>query len=330
MSSPLTLLCLHGGATYDLSGLCGSATLAGAVGQVARTLDFPLLSARNDSRQPRAPVAIGDNVQLFCGGGLLFDGFVFSLQRDSGRETVDVGCWDRGIYLKQNQAHYTFTGQTAEAITHRVCRDFGIQAGELAQTDIPLRRTFPGVSLYQIVQTGYTLAARQTGESYLQRFRGAALEVIIRKRETATHVLRAGGGLLTATVKEDASKAVSQVGIYDANGNLLRTRENEELKAQIGAFRKCIKTAKDKDADAEARQLLEENGLDQNLTVVCLGDPSLLTGGSVIVREPVTGLYGLYWIDADTHTWKNGAYQTKLTLSLKKTMDEAEAGKAVE
>lgn len=46
-----------------------------------------------------------------------------------------------------------------------------------------------------------------------------------------------------------------------------------------------------------------------------------------MLQEPVTGLYGLCWIDSDTHTWKGGVYTTKLVLNFRNLMDEAEAGK---
>ena len=44
------------------------------------------------------------------------------------------------------------------------------------------------------------------------------------------------------------------------------------------------------------------------------------------VREPYTGLSGLFYIDSDVHTWKNGQYYNKLTLNFKKIMAEKSAG----
>ena len=47
---------------------------------------------------------------------------------------------------------------------------------------------------------------------------------------------------------------------------------------------------------------------------------------AIYLKEPVTGIYGLFWITADKHVWKDGQYYCQLTLSYKRTMDEAEAG----
>jgi hypothetical protein len=51
-----------------------------------------------------------------------------------------------------------------------------------------------------------------------------------------------------------------------------------------------------------------------------------MTGGTVVVREPYTGLYGLFYIDSDVHTWKNGLYLNKLVVNFKNIMDEKDAG----
>ena len=82
-----------------------------------------------------------------------------------------------------------------------------------------------------------------------------------------------------------------------------------------------------KDAAAEARKLLEDNAPAQKITAQARGNPALIAGECAVLQEPVTGLYGLCWIDSDTHTWKGGVYTTKLVLNFRNLMDEAEAGK---
>jgi len=327
MGSEITVKLTHAGAARDITRLCASIVNAGSYNNVARTLDLSLLSPRYTEDQPRVSVALGDNVRAYVGGNVLFDGFIFSLQRDSGSETINVGCADRGIYLKQNQAAYRFNGQTPERIAQQVCRDFSLEVGSLAVTGVPVRRNFPGVDLYRIIQTAYTLAAEKTGERYFLRFRGEKLDVIRRERSGASLVLSPGANLLTATVSENAEQLVSQVGIYNENGVRLRTRRNEDAIALCGVMQRYLQTAKDKDVDAEAAAMLEDNDIKRTITVEALGDPGSLAGGNVIVKEPITGLYGLYWIDSDQHSWKNGLYTMKLGLNLKKIMDKATAGK---
>ena len=72
--------------------------------------------------------------------------------------------------------------------------------------------------------------------------------------------------------------------------------------------------------------MLAENGLKTTITVNALGNLKLITGNTVVLEEPVTGICGLFWIISDSHTWKRGIHQTKLTLSLEGLMDKQTAG----
>ena len=83
---------------------------------------------------------------------------------------------------------------------------------------------------------------------------------------------------------------------------------------------------KEADADATAKKALEDGRQKRTVTVNVLGDTALLTGETVEVREAKTGLTGIFWIDADIHTWKNKNYYSKLTLNCRNVMATANAG----
>jgi len=50
----------------------------------------------------------------------------------------------------------------------------------------------------------------------------------------------------------------------------------------------------------------------------------------LMLQEPYTGQFGVFWVDGDTHTWKKGTYETKLTLSYQAEMREGDAGEEEE
>lgn len=60
-----------------------------------------------------------------------------------------------------------------------------------------------------------------------------------------------------------------------------------------------------------------------------LGDPRLIAGEAVRLRDTGSGVSGLFWIDADAHTWKNGQYFCKLTLNFRNLLDETSAGSEI-
>lgn len=322
------LLTPPGGGTREATALCQSFTWGGSYDQAARTLDFPLLCSSEDGRLPALDCPPGSRVQFYRGGEPLFDGFVFSRQRDTLSNTVEISCADRGLFLKRNQASYKFRNQTPEAITKRVAADFGIAVGRLAQTGQAISRNFPGVSLYQIIQTAYTLAAAATGGRYLVRFRGEALEVIEKMQGDETLVIRPGANLIRLTATDSIERLVNRVQILDKNGTARGGPIQDGASVtRYGVFQSTITESRGKDASAEARKLLEDNAPEQKITVQVRGNPALIAGSCVVLQEPVTGLYGLCWIDSDTHIWKGGTYTTKLVLNFRSLMDEQEAGK---
>ena len=119
------------------------------------------------------------------------------------------------------------------------------------------------------------------------------------------------------------------MAIYTDTGRLVRTVSDGESAALYGQFQHILTQRDGEDAGAEAQAWLEDNGLQQTMTVECLGDPALISGNAVLLRDNTAQAAGLCWIDADTHTWKNGQYFCRLTLNFRNLMNETAAGREI-
>lgn len=325
MTGNLTLLITGSAGTSDATPLVQSLTWSGGYNQCARTLEFDLVTSNVDKRLPTVSAELGNRVQFYIDGNLHFDGYIFS-RRFDGKNTKHFTCADRGFYLKRNEASYKFTNLTPEAITAMICTDFGIEAGYLAGTGVTITRNFPGIKLYSIIQTAYTIASLETGKKYMLRFRGTALDVIAKEPDSNTLVLKPGANLLSVSVTETVENMINRVVITDKNNDQVAIREAANAIALYGLMQTVLRQLEGEDTDAKAQKLIDDNGLEQKITVTNLGDPSLISGNCVVLQEPITGLYGLFWIDSDTHIWRNGVYQNRLVLNFRNIMDEAEAG----
>ena len=135
--------------------------------------------------------------------------------------------------------------------------------------------------------------------------------------------------IMSTAVTESIEKMCNSVAVYDQQGKQLRVLEDSAAVAAYGLMRRTLTQAKGKDASKEAQALLDDGGVAQTISVECLGDVRLITGETVTLRETSTGLSGLFWVDEDTHTWKNGQYVCRLTLNLRNVMSEASAGAEV-
>lgn len=314
------------GTTANITQLCRSITWSGDYRDCARTLKFSPVVSGVDANLPQAPTELGGSARFWHESDLLMDAFSLERSRDSLGNTIDVTAYDRGLYLKRNSTFLRVEKQTPEAVTASLCGQFGIQTGSLAATGVALTRNFLGVNLYKIIMTLYTLAADQTGKKYRIRFRGAKLEVVEMEQTAETILLKPGCNLLSCTTKESASAMTNSVAIYDDQFNQVNVVEDAGAVKLYGLMQAAIKASATDDPAATAKKTLEENGMKTTITLRALGNLKLITGNTVAVREPVTGVSGLFWIISDTHTWKSGIYQTALTVDLQALMDSQTAG----
>lgn len=146
---------LDGSKTEHVTSRVRSKTWSGSYKDCARQLSFSVL--------PDALAELGGMARLYKDADILFSGHIVSRGRDSLGHEIDCTALDNGLYLKRNSTFIAVRKQTPEAIAAQLCGEFGIPCGDLAATGVPLSRNFLGVSLYQIIQTMYTLAAEQTG-----------------------------------------------------------------------------------------------------------------------------------------------------------------------
>lgn len=312
--------------TAEITKLLDTITWQGDVNSVSRTLQFSLLSNSEETAIPAVNCELGNLVQMYEEKNQLFYGYAFNRQKSSGSSKIPIIWYDQGIYLKKNEAVYRFSGETAEGITAKVAADFGIEIGSLAVTGVTINRIFVGISLYNIIQTAYTLASYENGKAYQIRFEGLKLSVIEKGISADTLIIEPKANLIDTSTTESIDEMINRIVIYDSDNNLLQVKEDLDAIALYGVMQSYLRQDDGDDISSKADKILLDQSVQQKITVNNLGDIRCITGNSVILREPVTKLYGLFYIDSDIHSWKKGIYTNRLTLNFKAIMDEKEVG----
>lgn len=314
------------GVRQDITNLAVSWTWSGDKASLSRQLEMELAFSEKDN----LPVPeIGDLVTMEATKPLFF-GVVLRRTLGSEDHTLSVTCFDYGIYLQKNDCTAKFTGATPEEITRSLCGDKGIPVAALPTTGIFLRRKFSSVKINQAITTVWSLAAEKNGKRYAIRYTPEGLLVKERTVSAASLVLKAAGNLMDAATVEDATSVINSVAIYDKNGNFLRRLGDTASQELVGTMETHITQQDHSDATDEANHLLEDGAQQRTVTVHVLGDLSLITGETVVVRENKTGLTGIFWIDADVHTWMNNGYTATLTLNCRNVAATASAGSEIE
>lgn len=305
--------------TSHITGLVPSLTWSGSLRDCARKLSFDAL--------PEALAELGGMTRLYHGADILFSGHIRARERADGRQYLSCTAYDRGVFLKKNSTYLAVRNQTPEAVTARLCGEFGIPTGRIAATGVALSRNFLGSTLYQVIQTLYTLAAERTGKKYQIRFRSNDLEVVEKAIGPESIRLEPGVNLISCRAEDSIEDMISSVAVYADDYSRTAVYDSPEgYRDLYGLMQKAIKASASDDPAAAARTLLRDNGVSTAVTAVCLGNTKLITGNAVALHEPVTGTDGLFWITADSHTVTRGIYRTTLTLDFRNLMDSQEAG----
>lgn len=310
----------------DLTQLVQGVTWSGSAQQTARQLSVSLAVPRDGSVEPPALEEGAQVTFRLADYGDLLTGPLLSATTTSQSSVVDLSALDYGRFLVGNDGWYQFSAAAPESAVAAICQDFGVRVAGLAKTGVRVSRKFPGESLDRIIRSLYALASQQTGKRYLVRFTGAgALEVVEKPSSAALEIK----STMSVTNTWDISKLQNSVAIYTDKGAFVRRVEDGGSVALNGRLEHVLTQRAGEDGGAEAKKWLEDNGLQQNLTVETMGDPRLISGNAVRLRDTGSGVTGLFWIDSDTHTWKNGQYFTKVKLNFRNIADESIAGSEI-
>lgn len=312
-----------GGSLRDVTQLVQSIAWSGSLRQTARQLSVRLAVPRDGSVEPPA---LEEGAALILRGedGPMFTGQLVAVTTSTQSSVVDLSALDGGRFLVGNEGWYRFDNVTAEGAAGMAASDFGIPTGRLAATGVRLRRKFPGVALDKIIATMYSLAGEHTGKRYLLRFSGSGAMEMIEKAETASLEIAQTMGV---TNTWSIAGLCNSVAIYTKEGRLVRKVEDGGSQALNGRLEHAITQPDKGDAGPEAQAWLEDHGLQQDLTVEVLDPPvTLITGEAVILRDTGSGASGLFWVDGDTHTWKDKIHTGKFKLNFRNLMAGGGAG----
>ncbi|MCI9576974.1 MAG: hypothetical protein HFJ84_10105 [Clostridiales bacterium] len=319
---------------YDVTEQVQKVTLSGDYQQCARTLEISMLlkscqrtgGRHHPHNQTWESLVFqnGDHAALYHENQLLFSGNIETRARDSESSLVTLTAYDGGRILKKNTDAIKAAGLTPEGLVQTIAQKYGVPLGEIASTGVKLKKNYIQRSLYDMIQSAYTDAGEALGKKYIVRFEGQKLCVREKIRRDTT-VLESGVNLFSSSVTESVADMVNQVVIVDENDKVLQTLKNDEDIARYGLAQVMVKQTSE-DLTAQAKKKLEDGREEQKITVQNFGNPAYITGNAVVVKDTVTGLSGLFWIDSDVHSWKNGLYQNRLTLNFRNIMDEKDVG----
>lgn len=302
----------------NLTNIVTDVSTTGNYANCCRTCSFGLPMSQSDKRTHIIDIKLGDTVQLIHNNINIFTGIIWNIPKQTNSSVLNILCKNYGIYLKKNSGFYKFNCTAEQAVEH-IAKDFNIELGHIEKTNIKVKRNFFGNNLYDIIMTMYSLA---NDKKYYIKFDSNKLSVYEKGKISAKSII-GGKNLLTLSYCDTLDNFTNKVYVYDENNIKIDEISNDDEINKYGILSEFIQG--NKEYKTQAKKLLE-NDYNQELTVQVLGDNSYCVGCSVIVEEPYTKTKGLFYINEDSHIFKNSLYTNSLKLSFKNLMDEKEVG----
>lgn len=313
--------------TTDITEAVGSVSWGGSVSQAARTAEVTVLNASDDENIDKLKLNIGagDTIKLYENEENIFIGEVQTAEKISQCGTVTYSCMDLLVHLLKSTGIYNFKNTTAEDITKKVCADFEIETGEIAASKAPIKKLIiDGSTIYDIIMQAYTKASKQTGDIYICRMIGSKLSIEVKGTEIESFVLAEEYNITNSTYQETIENMVNVVKIYDDKGKQIGEVKQDEWIQKYGVYQQIYIKEKGINETTAATNMFI--GIEKKISLDGLnGVLNCIAGNSVEVQDKATGLDGIFWIDADTHTWENGTHIMNLDLNFKNLMDEKES-----
>lgn len=307
--------------TKDITELVEKIEWSGDSKQVARVLNFEMVSSSTDKNIPDINPKMGDMVLLRDDDDEeMFRGYVFTRDKNINNDTMSITCYDGLIYLLKSRGTYNFKNMTPGAITRKLCRDFGIAEGNIINGRY-INRIFDAESIYNIIMTAYTLESARTGKKYMPKMEKGKLNIIEKGKKVAKYELDPESSITDASYGESMENSINRVKMYDEDNKYLG---EVKLDGVPGILQDVYKKSEGESAREMARTMLK--GIERTAEIEAIGDFECITGNAVVIKEPHTGLSGLFYIDSDTHTFENGQHTMRLGLAFENIMDEQDGG----
>lgn len=308
----------------DITKYVTSVTWSGSARQAARTVAFSVAYSPNDKSVETLDIKLGDKIVFYPDSNqkVHFVGAVTERNRSSDAGELQYTAKDHMIHLLRSNGTYRFRNKTPEKITEMVCKDIGINVRNLAKTGLVLNKMFfQERPYYEIIMAAYTKVYRKNKKPYIAQMNGDALEVIEKGKTIPGFHIKQGERILESSYSENTDDMVNRVYVYNSSNKKIGILTNTRWANMYGIFQSAI-TVDSGNGKQEAMNELK--GISKNASLTSTGDYRCVSGLGVIIGDSRTGLKGRFWIESDSHEWKNGSYTMKLDLEFKNIMDTQE------
>lgn len=308
------------GSTNDITDFISTVSWSGSARQAARQLELPVLYSPYDKSISDPDIKPGDRLKLYDESKALIDVMVHNRERSSEQGTITYSGYDNLNYLLRSNVTHNFKNVTPEKVAEIVCNELQVGMGKIAITGVNIKTLLPqGEAAYNVIIKAYTKAHNANGKKYMPIMCGQKLFIIEKGEIVDGFTLNDKINITSSGYSETLDSMVNRVRIYDDKGKQIGEVKNSDWINAYGVFQDIYTKEDGANAVIAANSML--SGIEKTASIEAIGNVDCISGYGVKVKDTVTGLTGVFWIESDTHTWENGNHTMSLELAFKNIMD---------
>lgn len=316
----INLIIIKGKQGYDITQLVEQIKWSGRKGASSRTLSVTLID--DDGYQhARSGIEVEQGHQcIFSYNGTeLFRGIIMT-QTQSSQKRLTFKAYDNGIYLANNKDTFIYENKTASDVFRDCCTRFGIPVGEVAKCTYKIPElTKPRTTALDAILGALSLDFRATGIRHYVSSKKGKLSLLTRRENILQWVIETGQNISSYSYMRSIEEIKTRVKLVSEGGAAVAQKSNAALEKKIGVFQEIempdenLTTAQINDL---IKSILEEKSTpERTLDVEAMGITEVISGIGVYVIIPELELSRTFYVDSDTHTFRDNMHTMSLTLN---------------
>lgn len=320
MADGINLIIIKNGQAYDVTQLVEQIKWGGRKGASSRTLSATLVDD-DGCRHARSGIDVeqGHQCLFLYDGKELFQGIIMA-QTQSSRKKLTFKAYDNGIYLANNKDTFTYENKTASYIFRDCCTRFGIPIGEVAECTYKIPElTKPRTTAFDAIADALSLDFDATGIRHSILSRKGKLSLLTRRENILQWVIETGQNISSYSYTRSIENVKTRVKMISKGGMTIAEKRNSKMEGKIGVFQE-IDRPDESFTTAQINDLIngileERSTPERTLEVEALGITDVISGIGVYIIIPELELSRTFYVDSDTHTFKDNSHIMSIKLN---------------
>lgn len=305
---------------YDITELVEQIQWKGRKGSSCRTLNVTLID--DDGYQharSNIDVEQGHQCLFYYNDIELFRGIIMT-QVQNNNKKMTFTAYDNGIYLANNKDTFTYENKTASDIFRDCCNRFHIPMGEVSECTYKIPElTKSKTTAFDAIADALSLDFDATGIRHYVISKNGKLSLITRRENILQWVIETEQNMKSYSYTKSIEDIKTRVKMVSKEGTSIAEKSNTELESKIGIFQEIDKPDESLTTaqinDKISSLFHEKSTPEKTLTIEALGITEVTSGIGVYIIIPELELYRTFYVDEDTHTFKDNMHTMSLKLN---------------